>query len=499
MIKSVVEFIEKNLTGVDVIFLSLVSFLFVLLRFPSIFEPHWYGDEGVYEIIGIALNSGRTLYSGIWDNKPPLLYIIYAIFNGDLFSVRLASLIVGLVSTVVFFLIVKKLFKKYLSIVISTIFFVLGFGLPIIEGNIANAENFMVLPILIAFYLLFCFEAKKITAITVVAGILLSIAFLTKIVALFDLLAFSFLIFSLRFFANFSFNKVGLKKELIKVFAGFGQEVILCISFIAPVILTIIYFAYKGALFDFLKATFSQNVGYVGYGNYFLFPMGFLILKVVLLVSVILISFRFRRSLTRTGFIIIVWTAFALFDSLFSNRPYTHYLIMTLAPYSLLLGLIFESKKLAKIALPLAIIVFLIIDHYFGFYKKIIPYYQNYIVYMQGGSIEKYQRFFDNNTPRGYHLADFIKANTLKDENVFVWGDSPQIYVLSNKLPPGRYTVAYHITSYPGAISETQKALEKTNPRFIIQTKDNPAVSNFLDGYTFKYKVDNAVIYERQY
>ena len=46
-----------------------LCFLFVVLRFPSLFEPNWYGDEGIYQSIGFGLRSGRQFYTGVWDNK----------------------------------------------------------------------------------------------------------------------------------------------------------------------------------------------------------------------------------------------------------------------------------------------------------------------------------------------------------------------------------------------------------------------------------------------
>ena len=76
-------------------FLLLTSFLFFLLRWPSLFEPYWYGDEGVYQAVGILLNNGQSLYSQAWENKPPLLLVIYAILNSDQFLVKIASLILS--------------------------------------------------------------------------------------------------------------------------------------------------------------------------------------------------------------------------------------------------------------------------------------------------------------------------------------------------------------------------------------------------------------------
>ena len=60
-------------------FLIIISVVFFFLRFPSLFEPNWYGDEGVYQTLGIGMNAGRLLYKGIFDNKPPLLYFLYSL------------------------------------------------------------------------------------------------------------------------------------------------------------------------------------------------------------------------------------------------------------------------------------------------------------------------------------------------------------------------------------------------------------------------------------
>src|SRR3989344_3644059 len=150
-----------------------ISLVFLLLRIPSLYEPYWYGDEGIYEVIGKAIRSGRILYTGIWDNKPPLLYIIYALFDSDQFFVRAASVILG------------------------TLFFAILFGLPLLEGNIANAENFMLFPILLSALLIYSVATKNDSnsiksysgtdkKMLFVAGLMLGVAFLFKIVAVFD-------------------------------------------------------------------------------------------------------------------------------------------------------------------------------------------------------------------------------------------------------------------------------------------------------------------------
>lgn len=116
---------------------------------------------------------------------------------------------------------------------------------------------------------------------------------------------------------------------------------------------------------------------------------------------------------------------------------------------------------------------------------------------MDGKSVESYQSFFDRNTPRDYQLAHFITTKTKADENVFIWGDSGQIYALAGKLPPGRYIVAYHITFYKQAIEETQRAIEKSNPKYIIVMKKGNDVLPLLTSYSLKYQIEDAYIYEK--
>lgn len=174
-------------------FILFIIPFFFLLRFPSIVEPVWYGDEGIYQVLGKAINHGEVLYRDVWDNKPPLLYVTYALFNSDQFSVRLASLVVGLLAAIALFFLSQKLFNKnLLASVITTVLFSILFATPFIEGNIANAENFMLLPVILAGLFINQLSNLKQHKLKpeLFAGLLLGIAFLFKIVALFDFAAF---------------------------------------------------------------------------------------------------------------------------------------------------------------------------------------------------------------------------------------------------------------------------------------------------------------------
>lgn len=484
--------------------LVYLTAIFFALRIPSLVEPYWYGDEGIYQVIGMAIRSGRLLYQEVWDNKPPILYILYAAFNGDLFYLRFLSLIFGLLSLLVFFNLSKVLLKGGQARIVSAIFFTLLFALPLLEGNIANAENFMILPIITALYLVIR-GGEKITHakhiwVFILAGFLLSIAFLIKIVAIFDFLTLLIVVVVLKNFEEFSFKKFLKSISIKKISSQYRQETTLILSFLLPIVLVSLFFVSMGSLKDFYRAVFSQNVGYVGWGNRLLFPLGGLTFKTIFLFGILFLIINYRRKLGIPGFVIYVWLALSCFNALFAQRPYTHYLLVLLPSFSLFVGFIVDNKKLLQLNLITLFILLVIIISNFRFYIKIFPYYVNYISFLLGGKkVEVYQSFFDKNTPRDYEIVRFIQTKTSGGEGIFLWSDSGQIYALSGILPPGRYIVSYHITNYPNAIEETKKEIWFKRPKFIIDTKHTRGLDNFTEGYKLKYKISNADIYERQF
>lgn len=464
-------------------FLIVICFIFILLRIPSLIEPHWYGDEGIYQVVGMALNDGRVLYKEIWDNKPPLLYIFYAVLNSNLFLVKLFSLIFGVASVIVFNLIARRLFQKEKAIYLSTIVYSLLFAIPILEGNIANAENFMLLPVVLSSYFLLSFVDSKSKKTLILSGLLLSFALITKIVAIFDFAAFLlFILFALRA------NKDNYKNMLI-----------FSLSFLSLIIVSSFYFLVNGAFINFVNGVFLQNVSYVGEQYGAASPELMLFLKTVLLSIGVLLLFFFRKSMSLQSLFIFLWLIFGVYSSLFSDRPYTHYLLVILPPFALLVGSLLEAKRLQLVGLAIIVILYLLSYYHFGIYRKNIAYYRNFVDFITNSKTTfEYEAFFDANTPRDYALVSFINHNTLRDQHVFLWSDSAQIYAMSKKLPIGKYAVAYHISTYENAVKETRQQIEKLKPKYIIQTSEVDLYKEFLYSYRLRYIMEGAKIYERE-
>lgn len=475
--------------------LLIILPLFFLLRLPSVIEPYWYGDEGIYHVLGDAINNGRILYSEAWDNKPPLLYVTYALFHSDQFMIRFASLISGILATLALFFLSQKLFNNLKASIITTALFTLLFATPYIEGNIANAENFILLPVIVAGFIVYILSQKEnMHTLSILAGFLLGIAFLFKIVAFFDFAAF------LLFWIIVSLPKKLSPSTVQKL--PFKNFLLVIGGFLVPLFITIAWFASQNALPDFIRASFFGNIGYVGWGNNFIIPHGFLILKVILLLLACIFLFIKRHSLSKSALFVFLWLSFALFSAFFSQRPYTHYVLVIIPSFCLLIGLFFATKKrhFQGFLLGSIMLTFIAVMLSFNFYPlhKTFLYYQNAFQFITGTKdVVAYQSFFDRKTPRDYEIASFIRNNTSPEDTIFVWGDSAQIYTLADKLPPGKYTVAYHVTQNKNGIAEVQEQITTQQPKYIIVLAEAPDLPFRLPFYNNPYLINNTLIYEK--
>ncbi|HVA96525.1 MAG TPA: glycosyltransferase family 39 protein [Candidatus Acidoferrales bacterium] len=502
--------------------LIVLCVAFFFLRLPSLIEPYWYGDEGVYEVIGQAMDQGRLLYQDIWDNKPPLLYTIYAIAQGDQQVVETISAFFGILAIIGIFILTQNLFNKTRISILSSLVFVLLLGTPLLEGNIANAEVFMLPFTIFAGLLIYQHTTQtqnnskqssifNLQSLIFIAGLLLGIAFLFKIVAIFDFAAFFLFLLINRLPEKLSwksFKKAFAKKHLPNALSVWKQPQTriyqyIIVGFFLPFILTVIYFFLNHSLVDFLQAVFLGNVDYVAWGNsLFGLSNGLLLLKIVILVIGLSVIIWKRKQFSKPALFIWLWILFSIFSAFFSERPYTHYVIVLLPSFCLLFGLIFTEKNIrSRLIAAVGIIAILVITSFqFQFnVPKSIAYYHNAIQFVKGSeSVETYQSFFDTKTPRDYMVATFINDHTSPSENVFIWGDSPQIYALSHKLPPGKYTVAYHI-SQNNAVNQTQIAINRAKPKYIIALSEAQPLPFDLPLYIMRYNISGATIYERSF
>lgn len=479
-------------------FLILIIVLFILLRLPSLFEPYWYGDEGIYLTLGEGIRQGLTLYSQIHDNKPPMLYYLAAL-GQTVFGFRLLLFMV-MIPTVYFFHRLAKKFFHHNTARLTTILFVILTSIPLLEGTIANAEVFMLLPTILGILI---FLNAKSNQDYLISGLLLGYAFTIKIPVGFE---FLFLTLFLLLEKIDFFEDLSLKNSFKKIFRNLPKFIYLILGFIAPIFLWSIYFYFQGAFKPFILASLLQNFGYLSSwatGNQTSsFASGGLMIRfVVLLLSwLIIFYFNYKKIITKNAAFILAWFAATVFSALLSGRPYPHYLIQLVPPLCLIITGVF-SNSLANIrwmfVFSIIILGFVIYKYKFYFYP-VFSYYHNFYTYaFQKKSQSDYYSYFGSNVNLTYEIAEFVKANTDKKQTVFIWGDEPYVYALTSRLPPEKFTVAYHVVdfnAYDDAISGIKSRLPKYIIYYPMANRPYPQLDNLIRRYYYPVRVFGSII-----
>lgn len=482
--------------------------LFLILKIPALFDPFTYGDEGIYLTLGLAARKGLTWYRDMHDNKPPLLYLIAAL-SGNFFTYRLIHVVWSWVTIVVFWLMTKLIYpvnKKAQKLV--TLVFVILTSIPLFEGNVGNAENFMMLPTIAGFYLLYEWlktrpknkllgiptRVDKITLLGI--GTLFGLAALFKIPAGFD------------FTAAIAFVLVMLyrsKKDLLRITIVLA---LLIGGFLLPMVISLGYYFVHGAGREYLWAAFGQNIPYLSSwqtGNHqgsSGFPTA-LLGRLWFTLAVAVGGWLLKNQVGRTAILAVIWFAFGWFGSLLSTRPYPHYLLQLMPPLCLSLGLWVSRRRLKNI-IPLALAAGTLITFVaFGFWQyPISRYYARFYRFaLTGQSPADYRQNFDPTAPEVYDTAAYIRQRTFPQERIFIWGTRPSIYALSERLPVGRYTAAYHIIDFEGT-KETIKNLLEHQPRFLIVDREEKSPFSELaaliqNEYGLEKTVGSIKIYRR--
>ncbi len=465
--------------------LIIITALVVGLRLPSLFEPYWYGDEAIYLTIGQAIDRGVPLYSGIHDNKPPLLYLVAAAAGGNEFWFKFIAMAWNLVTIWAFANLGEKIFERRKKpVVVATLAFALATTLPVWEGNIANAELFFLLPTILAVNWLWRKNASWLRV--AVAGIAIGVAGLFKVPAILEAGIWPLI-----------WSATGEKKIIRKI-------LILGAGVALPVGLTGIYFAIQGELRDYVTAAWLQNLPYISSWQAGSAGGGLFSVKGRAVVAIILLAgmWGMARRWGRTVTIIGMWGIVTLFAALLSGRPYPHYLLQTAGAAAIAAALLWEKARAEKIAGAAVLIMIFAVWKSFGFYEyPVWRYYQNFGQWIWGGkSTQGYLGWFSPQVNADYEIAGIIKAGTMREDKIFVWGDEPAIYALAQRLPVGVYTVKYQIQQLQQETT-VMKDLVAEKPKYVVSfgsEEQLPGLGSWLqNNYLLERTVGAAKVYNR--
>lgn len=484
--------------------LALLLLAITILRIPTFFDPYWYGDEGIYLVIGTALNRGALLYTDIVDHKTPIIYQLARVESQLAF--RFLLYVWMIIATCAFFYIAKKYIKSQKGVWLASSLFVIFTTFPWMEGHIANGELFVMGFVLVGLWILtqshyfaalvqkkffssYAFDIRE-AGIIGICGVLLGLGLLTKVPALFDGVAvisisyFLLLNHGIKGFTDFKLFLPSLKKVIAPTIA-------LITGMLLPILISIAYYYLVGSGKDYLQFGLLYNFRYagswdLGFSNPLLVFFFTLKGKIVFLIVVFLLISLSKLVLSSKYQMLLGWFALSFVASLLSNRPYPHYFLQAIPPLALIsaAGLTeiwrlvkakdhwgYSSAKILTATLSVALFTSVLLVMHVGFYP-VMSYYATFSKYATGGlSKTAYYQTFNYLMTENYEVAPLIMAES--PDKIFIWGTNPMLYALSKTRPVGRFTVAFHIEDLH-VQDETMQNLRNTPPLYIIVMKDQP-------------------------
>lgn len=213
-------------------------------------------DSSVYAYIGSAIAHGQVLYRDVWEQKPPVgLYLnalAIMLYGQNPWSIWWLNSLWIAISTVLFFLLIKKMFGLPAGMIASS-FFVVAVMIPDIFQGGNLMEIYGLLPQVLLIGATFAFFRTRLNRWVVVAGIIACISFLTKQTTI----ALSIT----------SMVAIGLISLLERDWKALGYR-ILCfaIGLFGLFVVTLLYWKYLGALDQYLAGVFLYSLSYVGVG-----------------------------------------------------------------------------------------------------------------------------------------------------------------------------------------------------------------------------------------
>jgi hypothetical protein len=454
--------------------------LALALRFPSLYEPRWYGDEGIFAAIAQNMRDGRTLYSEAWDNKPPLIFVTYALiqsaFGTGVMPLHAVTSGVVIGTQVAVMAIALRLYGPWRALAAGVTF---GFVMctPIIEGNLALTETYMILPATLAvlvFVVAQSREERRRDVWYAGAGLLLSVAVAYKQVAVFDAAAIATMVWltherPLRALAPFAAGLVVPQVVLLAVFAGMGA-------------LGDYWYAIVGSLgvYSALSDEKGPLVRFAGY-----------------VPALLVLAYLVRRQ--RLGGEVgiahfpMLWLAFAFAGATSSSFEFPHYLQQAAPAAALVLvssPLPVERDDLGRIALIVTglLLVAIVFGQYtFAFEDRRqlqpVHYYRTFASHQWGTMSDlDYMYEFDGKVVAVKDISGYIDQDD-GGETLFMWAEFPWVFSAAEVSNPTRYYTSFLGEVIPGAKPEIMRDLEASPPVYVVISEDTFAPFPELDDF----------------
>lgn len=389
--------------------MALLLALTLVLRIPGFSDRVFNSDEAYLATQAQVLNHGGRLYVDTVDRKPPVVPFLYAaVFRAtgsdDLGPVRVLAALAQVATALLLAFEARRRFTwRYAPLVAGVAYVLAATAFPPGDAQAANFEVFMLPLMTLAFVL-------GVRDRPVAAGLSLGVATLTKQTAALTLLPLVYLAWRMR--------------------RGRGLA-LLAVAFAAPVVATAIAFGSH----DFVRWVFTGNGGYldvsgaVGYAfsngvartAWFVFGSAAL---------VVLLPWAWGHR--RDDADVWLWLASGALAALAGFRFFPHYYLQLLPPLVLLATRALSSfgDERRRRVLPVVAVLAIAVTVWFA-----VPAFAN----------------GDNRDTRiALDVGAYVRAHTAAGARVLVWGQAPEVYWSSGRLPATRFATTGFVTGVSG-------------------------------------------------
>lgn len=181
------------------VLLFTILILAGIFRIPNLQEmPHWAWDEGANMNIASNLAEGKMQWFSLeysFVPHPPLFFMLVApflnILGNQLLVMRALTVLIGLCSVLLLYLIGTRFFNKKLALAATFLYAI--YPHAVYFGRMAFANNLLVFLVLLSLFFFLRYEQENSTANLYLSGFSASLAFLTEFPGITAILSVLFL------------------------------------------------------------------------------------------------------------------------------------------------------------------------------------------------------------------------------------------------------------------------------------------------------------------
>ncbi|MCR9227422.1 MAG: glycosyltransferase family 39 protein [Flavobacteriaceae bacterium] len=489
MLKKLRSLRYQDLDWKSVLFVLVVVSVFI--RFPFFFRDYIDRDESTFILMGQSWANGHLPYTQLWDLKPPITFLYFAViiklFGKSFFAIRFFGAIMVALTGLFTYGITRKAISKKIAfwVAIFCVFFQSLFGS--LQGVMSEhiCTLFFVTGIYIVVY-------KQKWHWFLWAGLLFGLSIMSKLNMAYPVLTLGI------YFLSEGFAKQQLPKNIQSLFAmGVGIAL--------TVFLTALPYYLQDNLYVWWESIFEAPLAYSG-GKYHspirTLPFVFIVLGLLITGFVYkVIDFKSRESQLLTVVIVGILLSFMQ-----TGKVNGHYLIQ-LYPFILIpIGVAFSKlPKLKKHYKPLVLALLLLIPM------------ESYLEYVNIVSNKIKKGSFYNG--EGIDVPKYIMENNLETKNIFfteyhigywVLGETPPTKV---SIHPSNITRDELFSDLDNprntGMEELKYIMEEVQPTIVVARKGKKIFdkklldyNNYIDGYLenhyqLKATVGRGLIYQR--